>query len=182
MESLRELREYIVDHPDKGAEMLDISDRYLQMYDQMGDSFVLPKVHAFAKPVIECFPGDPKGFSLWLKQVRDTLPKGGLARSTINAIFRRVGTRALQRERRAREDAAVIVAVKLGLIPDDYATKQRYLRRLALEWGKRRMQRLEDVRRVSKAAHTSLDVQEEVLAEFWQEIEDEIGRGELPPP
>ena len=181
MKDLRELYEYVLRDPEKGAKMLYMADKYLMMHDELGEELILPKEHMFAKPILEAFYKSPKGFSEWLFKLRNDLPKCA-GRILVNALYRKVMTRALQRERRVREDAAVKKAVAMGLIPDDYQTKQAYIRLVVLEWGKRRTKILDMERKFSKGPRIALDEQETILADFWQEIENEIERGVLPNP
>lgn len=182
MDSLKELREYVLTNTTEGANMLELADHYLQSYDKLDGNFVLPKVHEYAKPVVEAFARDPKGFAKWLQKVRDLVPKEDASRNRINFLYRKVVTRALQRERRAREDAAVAKAVKLKLIPDDYQAKLRYTRRLIIEWGRRRLATLAVERKGMNTKHIPIDMQEAILYDFWQAIENEIENGELPSP
>jgi hypothetical protein len=181
MHTLHELYEFTLSNPEKGAKMLYLADKYLLMYDDLGEELKLPKEHDFIKPILEKFAKNPKGFSEWLFKLRNDLPKCA-GRVLINALYRKVMTRALQRERRTREDAAIRMALKIGLINDDYATKQAYIRKIVLEWGKRRTEILDSERKFGKGPRIPLDEQEIILADFWKSIEAEIEKGELPKP
>lgn len=181
METIRELKEYVLDNPDDGVRALGIADNYLQLYDKIGNQLILPKEHSFAKPVVECFAGDPASYARWLKKVRDEMHKCG-ARMDLNSLFRKVEVRGIQRERRAREDAAVMTAVRNNLIINTPTERQRYHRRLVLEWGKRRYAVLDEARRSTKGGRLTLDEQSEVLARFWAAVDEEIAAGDLPPP
>jgi hypothetical protein len=181
MHTLHELYEFTLSNPEKGAKMLYLADKYLLMYDDLGEELTLPKEHEFIKPILEKFAKNPKSFSEWLFKLRNDLPKCA-GRILINALYRKVMTRALQRERRVREDAAVRMAIKIGLIIDDYAIKQAYVRKIVIEWGKRRTQLFDSERKFGKGQRIALHEQEAILADFWKTIEDEIEKGELPTP
>lgn len=182
MDTLRELRSYVLKEPERGARVLALADKYLQMYDKLGDDFRLPRDDIKVKPVIEYFAGDPAGYAAWLRRLRDDLPARSVAADEINTLYRRVEVRALQRERRSRENRGLAKALAAGLVAGDYESKQRYLRKLVLEWSLRRHATLKEHRRRVSGKHLSLDEQAEILQKFWQEIDDEIARGELPAP
>jgi hypothetical protein len=181
MKTLLKLREQILDHPDEGVVSLDMADKYLQMYEQVAERLVLPEEHSYAQPVIDEFKGDPKGFSLWLQELRNDMPKSS-SRTLVNTLYRKVATRALQRERRHREELALTKAITLGIISGEYQERLHYTRTLILDWGKRRTQVLDEARRQVKNPHLSLEEQEEILTAFWLEIENEIAQGDLPKP
>jgi hypothetical protein len=181
MKNLRELKDWSLDHPDEAIQALEMADEYLQMYDRLGDKLVIPKEHAFARPVVEYFAGAPEEYAKWLRKLVDDLPKSE-ARRQCHELFRRVNMRHVQRVRRERIGQAVHTAVNLGIIPDEYLVKERYARRCTLVWGAK-LKALQNAARASNPHKRLSHEEDDMLREdFWSDVEAQISRGELPEP
>lgn len=182
MKNLRELKEWSLDHPDESIQALQIADDYLQMYDRMGDRLVIPKDHAFARPVVEYFAGAPDEFAKWLHKLVAEFPPKTEARRQCYELFRRVNLRHAQRVRRERINAAVQTAVNLGIIPDEYLVKERYARRVTLVWGMKLKALQKSARNATSGKTLSREHDDILREEFWSDVEAQIARGELPEP
>lgn len=168
-----------IERPDK---LLRLADKYLQQLAEMGDSFILPKEHAFVRTPLEFFAGDLAGWLRFVKQVRDSVVPKSQAYEGLQALYRVLDIRYTQQQRRERLSAAVDEAVARGLIADIPDAKHQYARRCTQEWKLQRDALLDDARRKTKSGRVSVAEREMLLASFWAEIDEGITKGELPNP
>lgn len=166
----------------KIAEKLNVADIYIQQYLKLGDHFILPREHAFLKPVIETYARDLPKFVDYVKALRDTVAPGGEEFNGLRELHRRLTVRATQRRMREITDAAVAMAVQKRMISDEYVEKQRYAKRCTQVWAQRRAALRNSLRSNTKSGRVSLEEQEVALAEFWATVRDEVDRGEVPKP
>lgn len=179
---LREFRDTLLrlDHPEQ---VLELADKYLSMFEEMGSNFVLPREHILVKPALDYYVGDLAGWVKFVKGVRDRLPMDGRQyHSGVQEFFRKLEVRLTQQERRERLDAALTKAISKRIIPDDYDSKVRYARRCTQSWKLRRDNMLKSASASTKTGRLSVAERETLLAEFWSNVDAEIANGELPKP
>lgn len=182
MTTLKELRDTLlrVDHPER---ILLLADSYLSQMEKMGDNFRLPKEHALVKPILEYYANDLEGWVKFVKGVRDRLPTHGRQfHSGVQSVYRTLEIRLTQQERRVRLDAAVNTAVKKRLIEDSYDVKMRYARRCTQAWQLRRATLLKNAANSTKSGKVTVAEREQLLEEFWRNIDLETQNGEVPKP
>lgn len=160
---------------------LRLADNYIQMYNKAPREFILPRLHAKVRPLIEIYANDLPGFVRYILGVRDSFQTESVAYMELHRLYRTISTRALQQERRHRVNTAVETALKARGTPASFETKQLWARRVEQEWGRRRMERMAEVRAKTRRNRLSVDERSQVLEDFWAEIDGEIARGELPP-
>lgn len=181
MADIQAFRDALLRHkrPDK---LLALADKYLRRFEEMGDDFILPREHAALKTPIEHFAGELAAWVEFVKSVRDDLPAKSAARADVHDLYRMLLVRVTQQDRRARIDSAVNGAVKKGLIKNEYDTKMRYARKCVQLWTVRRMSMLKVHRQETETGRLSSAEREELLEQFWKQIDKEIKQGELPKP
>lgn len=168
---------------DKPEEVLRLADRYLMQMEEMGADFLLPRNHIIVRPILEYYAGDLKGWVKFVKGVRDRLPvEGRKFHEGVHEFYRTLLVRLTQIERRERLDAAVAMALRKRMIEDTYDEKMRYSRRCTQVWKLRKDNLLKQHAASTKKGVLSLEEREELLAEFWTQVGDEIANGELPKP
>ena len=179
---LREFRDTLL-RLERPEEVLLLADKYLTTMEEMGDSFVLPREHVVVKPALEFYAGDLEGWVKFVRGIRDRLPMAGRQyHKGVNELYRKLEIRLTQQERRERLDRAVTVAVKKKYIEDDYQEKLRYARRCTQVWKMRRDNMLKVAAGTTKTGKVSLGEREQLLEEFWSNINEEIQTGEIPKP
>ena len=167
-------------NPDKVKDWLNIADKHMMNYASNPDVFLLPKAHEFMKPLIEAFAHNTEGYAQYLVDLRDNFDRRSLPFVEIQAIYRRVNGRAVQQARRERIARAVAKAEELyGEIP--YTKRMQWMAEREHEWAQRRLTFLEQQRERLKQERLAVDVRTEMLLEFWDIIDTEIYKGELPP-
>jgi hypothetical protein len=130
--------------------------------------------------LIEAFAHDTEGYAQYLVDLRDNFDRRSLPFVEIQAIYRRVNGRAVQQARRERIARAVAKAEELyGEIP--YTKRMQWMAEREHEWAQRRLGFLEAQRERLKQERLAVDVRTEMLLEFWDIIDTEIYKGELPP-
>lgn len=182
MKNLRELKVWSLDHPDEAVAALALADEYLQMYDRLGSKLVIPKEHAFARPVVEYFAGAPNEYAEWLHGLMKDIPERTEVRRQVYELYRRVNLRHVQRIRRDRINQAVQTAVNLGIISDEYLVKERYARRCTQVWGVKLKALQQAARNGSSTGKLTREEDDMLREEFWSDVEAQIARGELPQP
>lgn len=176
--SLREATRQILDS-DRPAEWLRLADLYMNTYNQMPETFVLPAQHAMLKPVIDTFKSDLERFVLYVQAIRDQYGPGE-KRVELQKLYRTILVRQMQQSRRSRVGRALKVVETMlnrGLGPDE---RERVSRKLDQHWARRRQLYLEGARRGTDKGRLSSDERSELLNEFWAEVDAEIDRRELP--
>lgn len=181
MTTLKELRDTLlsISHPER---LLKLADEYLSRFEEMGDSFILPAEHAIVKPVLEFYKGDLDGWVKFVKGTRDKLNKQSDEFRAIQDFYKVLNVRAIQRRTRAVIDVATEVALKKGLIEDNWMAKQHYARRCVQAWKLRKDFMQDEVRRTAPKGRISVDHREALLKDFWAMIAEEVNNGEVPKP
>lgn len=180
--SLKVFRDMLLDAVNP-EDLLRLADEYLQDMERKGEHFILPREHAVVKPVLEHYAGDLAGWVKFVKSVRDRLPVDGrVYHAGVQPFYRTLVVRLTQVQRRERLDAAVDLAVRKGLISDEYEAKMRYARRCTQVWKQRRDQLLKSHSDSTGKGRLSIEEREELLTEFWGQIAEELKNGEIPKP
>lgn len=164
---------------DEPADWLQLADMYIASFVAMPDSFVLPAQHAVLAPVVNAFYDNDVAFAEYVRALRDELPKGA-RRAAVHYVFRTINGRATQQVRRARmARALLVVEAMLGrkLEPDE---RKRVAAKLEQHWATRRREFLKAARGSTHKGRLTTDEQSALLKEFWDEIDAEIARRELP--
>ena len=84
--------------------------------------------------------------------------------------------------RRERVNSAVDKALRLGLLEDAPEVKHRYARRCDAQWKLRRLGMLDTLRRRTTGGRVNETERAEALEAFWNEVDNEIARGDMPQP
>lgn len=175
--SLKDTTSVLLDNSDKIAKWLGLADKYIQSYNDDPSTFMLPRAHAFLKPIIESYATNLEGFLSYVSGIRDSLPRQSAAYAEIQTVFRRINGRWTQQQRRERSARAVAKATELyGEI--DYHTRQKWVADLEHQWAQRRLEYMDNA---SRGERLDMEERAELLAIFWDEIETEIFNGERLP-
>jgi len=167
-------------NPDKVKEWLTIADKHMTSYEDNPEVFLLPKAHEFLKPLIEAYSNNLEGFTQYLLELRDNFDRKSRQFVDVQAIYRRLNGRYVQQSRRERMARAIIKAEALfGEIP--YTKRMQWMAEQEHVWAKRRLAFLEIQRKRLKQERLSTELRTEMLLEFWDIIDTEIYKGELPP-
>ena len=170
---------HFIYHSGDPAKWLRLADTYIQQYNAMPRLFILPREHAQLKPLIETYARDEAGLRALALGFRDDLPDGE-QKIACNALYRRFNLRYVQRVRRERLNRGIEAAEKkFGTL--DYDARLKYSKKLEQAWGKRRLAWLADVRRKIGRKNVPLQEMNDALEVFWNGVDDEIKRGEVPP-
>jgi hypothetical protein len=152
---------------------------YIGSFNQMPDAFVLPAQHAVLKPVIEAFNLDTATFVNYIRAIRDQY-EPGQQKVELQRLYRTILTRSVQQSRRGRVHRAIVATEKMlgrTLDPDE---RDRVTLKLEQHWAHRRLEFLKSARSTTDKGRLNTDERSEKLQEFWDEIDAEIARGELP--
>lgn len=167
-------------NPDKVKEWLTIADKHMTSYEDNPEVFLLPKAHEFLKPLIEAYSNNLEGFTQYLLELRDNFDRKSSQFVDVQAIYRRLNGRYVQQSRRERMARAIIKAEALfGEIP--YTKRMQWMAEQEHVWAQRRLAFLEQQRKRLKQERLSTELRTEMLLEFWDIIDTEIYKGELPP-
>ena len=167
-------------NPDKVKEWLTIADKHMTSYEDNPEVFLLPKAHEFLKPLIEAYSNNLEGFTQYLLELRDNFDRKSRQFVDVQAIYRRLNGRYVQQSRRERMARAIIKAEALfGEIP--YTKRMQWMAEQEHVWAQRRLAFLEQQRKRLKQERLSTELRTEMLLEFWDIIDTEIYKGELPP-
>lgn len=178
--ALKECTNTLLRSPEKMPEWLSISDKYMQTYAENPETFLMPRAHEFLKPLIEAYAENLEGFTQYLLGLRDCFDRKSSAFKELQAIYRRVGGRYTQQLRRERINRAVAKAEELfGVIP--YTRRMQWMADVEHAWAKRRLSFLEAQRLQIQEDHLPAELRIELLAEFWEGIDNEIYEGKIPP-
>lgn len=167
-------------NPDKVRQWLLLADKYMQSYKEDKNTFLLPKAHEFLEPLVKGFAADLEGFLQYLIELRDRYDRGSQQFEDTQAVYRRLNGRYVQQQRRERVGRAVAKAEELyGEIP--YPARMQWMANLEHSWAQRRLAFLEAQRTRLKQERLSTELRTEYLIEFWDIIDTEIHKGEVPP-
>ena len=178
--SLPELTDHLITDPHI-AEKLRLADSYMLQVERMGRQFRLPSEHVVLEPIIEKYARNFPRFVAYVRELRDTVEPRSSSYIALHELYRMLEVRLVQQQRRDRARRA------LAWLEKHYPKltseqKLRWVRKVEQQWGKRRMAAMEDVRRKTLRGRLSTDERETVLEEFWQEIDQEVEKGDLPTP
>lgn len=173
-----------IGHPDR---ILRYVDAEMQLRAEHFDVWELKAKDHWLLPLFIAYAEDLDSWVKFAKLVRDRLaPDRGEPASSdylgMRDFHKKVNVRRIQRRTRALQDTATSIAVKTGVLPDTWTDKQRYMKRCVQFWKRRKDAMQESVRQASPNKRISVDHREELLDAFWQQMEDEITNGVIPPP
>jgi len=165
------------------ADDLRLADAYIRMWMSQPAAFVLPKDHRHLEPIINAFAGKLDRLHKYIRAVRDELAHMHGLRSEqyieVQELFRMLEVRLVQQRRRER--AAQVVAWLHKHHPKSTsAGRLAYIKRLEQSWSKLRLQILK-AHRKQMGGRIPEDVRADLLDEFWRNVDDQIGNGDLPP-
>lgn len=165
----------------KVAEKLRLADSYILQQQRFGRDFVLPEEHEELQPIIDRYGKSLDRFVDFVKSVRDAVEPRKPSYIALHELYRMLEVRLVQQQRRERAKRALDwLAKKHPKL--DAEQRLRWLRRLEQKWGKQRLQYMDVERRKTAKGRLSTDEREEILAEFWKEIDAQVDRGDLPSP
>lgn len=179
MATLRELQEDLLDDP-RVADKLRLADNYINQAIKLGSSFALPREHKNLEPIVERFERDPEKFVAFVKAFRDKVTPRGMSYVPLNELYRTLMVRHVQQERRERLRSAMRW-LESKYPRSTVEQRNKWLRKLEQAWGKERLAAMDSVRRKVSTGRLSISEREEVLADFWAEIEERVKKGDLPP-
>lgn len=161
---------------------LRLADDYISAWKKRGESFVLPRDHAYLAPIVERFADDPKRLLRYVRAVRDEIAEvrgmGSEEYKRLQELVRTLDVRIVQASRRERLRAAAEWLIKEQ---PDLTTEHRkvWVRQLEQRWAKQRLAWLA-AHRKKAGGRLSEDERREVLDEFWSQIDEQIKVGALP--
>ena len=176
--SLPELTDHLIKDP-RAAEKLRLADSYMLQVERMGRQFILPSEHTVLEPIIDKYAKNFPRFVAYVRELRDTVQPRSESYIALHELYRMLEVRLVQQQRRERARKALTWLEKQS--PKATAEqKQRWIRKLEQQWGKRRMAAMEEARRRTASGRLSTAERESVLEEFWTDIDQEVADGELP--
>ena len=176
---LEECTSTFLRNPDKVKQWLLLADKYMQAYKEDKNSFILPKAHGFLEPLILAFNSNLDGFIQYLAELRNSYDRGSHQFEETQAVYRRINGRFVQQQRRERIGRAIAKAEELyGEIA--YPARVQWMADLEHAWAQRRLAFLEAQRTRLKQERLDTELRTEYLLEFWDIIDTEIHKGEVP--
>lgn len=181
MDTLTELKQWILDDPDARVGCLEDADFYLVAYDEQRERFLLPAQFVHIKPVIEAFAGDSLAFAKWVREfARKYFFRGSEPSKQLSAIAASAQSRGIMRRRRLIIADAVAQAVRLRFIPDTTKDRQRYGMAFNTWLRKRYTAHMKQQRGAHPGGRMTSEEREVETAAFWEDINQKILSGELP--
>ena len=162
----------------EAAVKLRLVDSYIAHRERAGRKFVLPPTHSELAPLIEQYSSNFPRFVQYVKDLRDTVEPRSEAYISLHELYRTLEVRLVQQQRRDRARRALDVYEKRNP-KASYEEKVRWMRRVEQAWGRRRMAELEAHRRRTATGRISTEEREEILKGFWEQVDDEIKRGDV---
>jgi hypothetical protein len=178
--SLPELTDHLVSDP-QVADRLRLADSYMLQLQRVGRNFVLPNEHSILQPIIDRYSKSFPKFVAYVKSLRDTVPPRSANYIALHELYRMLEVRLVQQQRRERGRKALAWLEK-NHPKLSYEQKQKWFRKLEQQWSKERMSALDGARRKTVRGRVSTDEREELLAEFWAEVDERVAKGDLPSP
>ena len=172
--------DFLLSNSSQAASWLRQADRYMQLYNEDPERFVLPRQHAFLKPLLEAYAHNLEGFVQYLAGVKNSLPRDSLGFGRVQKLYRTVMGRYVQQVRRQRMDRAIAKAEEL-FGETDFHARLQWAASLENVWALRRREFLSEKRARTKENRLSAERQAELLSVFWDQIETEISEGKVPP-
>jgi len=178
---LRDTTSYLLRAPDVGK-WLRLADNYMQTYNRMPETFVLPAEHSVVQPIIEAFAKDTAAFADYIRALRDG--STGIAYDELHALYRTISIRALQVERRTRVRSAVMIIIndlqELVGRAIKYDEQLKVAKIIEQIWGDMRMSLMARERSLVSEKRLAVDDRAVLLAAFWRDIDNKLARGEVP--
>lgn len=178
--SLPELTDHLAVDP-QAADKLRLADSYMLQQHRLGRHFRVPEEHAEISPIIERYSKNLIKFVAYVKSLRDQAPPRSGGYFALHELYRTLEVRMIQQQRRERARRAYSW-LERGHPRLTYEQKQRWLRKLEQQWGRERMDFLEERRRKTGTGRLSTEEREELLQEFWSKVDQAVDRGDLPQP
>lgn len=178
--SLPELTDRLIRDPE-AAKKLRLADSYMLQLQRVGREFRLPEEHSILLPIIEQYAKSLSKFVTYVKSLRDTTPDRGNTYVALHELYRMLEVRMVQQQRRERARRAMDWLEK-KYPKMAFEQKRKWLQKLEQQWGRERMATMDIARRKTTTGRLSTEEREEVLAEFWIEIDERIERGDFPTP
>lgn len=179
--TLRDVRDTLLQiaHPDR---VLRYADGLMELRRKHGDNFTLTSADAWLLPLLEFYTEDLDGWCKFVKNVRDRLEPKSEEYVGVHEFYKVIYVRNVQRRTRNLTAISTDLAVKRRLIPNAFETKQRYAKRCIQYWSLKRRTLLANARLANPKKRLTLEEQDEILADFWAQIELEVNNGEIPAP
>lgn len=178
--NLRDTTSYLLRAPDVGT-WLKLADNYMQTYNRMPASFVLPADHAIVRPIVEAFASDTGAFADYIKALRDA--SDGVAYDELHALYRTISIRALQTTRRTRVRKAVLLLTPAieeltskTLSYDDQVVLAKYVEQA---WGTLRLTLMDRERAALSRKRLDTEDRAVLLDAFWKDIDNKIEKGQV---
>lgn len=178
--SLPELTDHLASDP-QAADKLRLADNYMLQRQRMGRQFRLPDEHADIEPIIDRYSTNLEKFVAYVKSLRDQAPARSSGYIALHELYRTLEVRMIQQQRRERARKAY-TWLERNHPKLTYEQKQRWIRKLEQQWGRERMAFLEEYRNKTKTGRLSTEEREELLQEFWTEVDKGVDKGDLPAP
>ena len=177
---LRGCTEFFLRNPNAISKWLNTADKHMQSYAANPELFMLAKQHEFLRPLVMAYARDLEGFTQYLLELRTNFDRRSVEFVEIQAIYRRTNGRHVQQARRERMARAMEKNEALhGEVA--YPTRIQWMTDVEHKWAQRRLEFLTGVRKTSGGQHLSTEDRTEALLEFWDIIDTEIYKGDLPP-
>ena len=173
-----EATEVILRQPEHIITRIDLLDRYIKSSDPNGPNFLLPPEHEVLQPIGEKIGTNLNEFIQYILHLRDRFSKNSAEWRKIQAIYRKINTRYIQQQRRERTKKAIQANRKVFTEKPEYSVKLQWIANIEKIWAEKRLLYLEVRRKSGHRAHLKYDELNEVLAEFWEQISEEIDRGD----
>lgn len=165
----------------RAAEKLRLADSYILQQQRFGSDFVLPEEHEELQPIIDRYGKNLEKFVAYVRDIRNSVEPRKSAYVALHELYRMLEVRLVQQQRRERAKRALTwLSRKHPRLSSEQ--RLRWLRKLEQLWGKQRMQYMDVERRKTAKGRLSTEEREEILAEFWKEIDRQVDAGELPNP
>jgi hypothetical protein len=169
-------------HDPAVGKWMRLADNYMQAYNRMPDSFVLPAEHADLAPIIRHFAKDATAFSEYIRALRDA--SEGLPYDELHEVYRKVSLRALQLQRRTRLRKAVLVM--LPDVEEKLGRSTKYQEQLDIAewvekvWGKMRTDLMDQERKELASKRINTTDRAVLLDAFWTNIDKKLAKGIVP--
>lgn len=164
------------------AKELAAVDRYMSIRSKAPKRFALPDQDSHLAPVIKFIGNDLTVFRAFARLVRDECVHvyGEASHQYVTAqeFVRRLDIRFAAQKRRLRLQSAYEWE-KIRNPDRSFEDRQRWLRRLEQHWAKQRRDALKDAK-AQKGEALTREEKEDVLAQFWDGLDEQLGRGDLP--
>ena len=180
MDTLKELREWVLSDPAERVVCFQIADKYLVEYDRRPEFLLIPKEHAFSKPVVEAFANDSLAYAKWLRKLNTNyLERASEPSKLLTEVASRVQSRGLNQRRRAIESDALFAAIKSQAVKDVTLDKARYTKRLRDFIKKDYESHLKSFRSKTSNGKLTQEERETIILEYWESMAQRAVSGEF---